>query len=834
MTNRLSVGLWTLAVLVAAVALAFIVTTDHADEMTARMGLQVGVALIFIASGLIVWTNRPETRTGAIMVLTGFAWYPSVLTQSNDPIVYGLGFCFLELGWAFFGWLILSYPDGRLEGLASKLVVWGAFGVILVMRPLWVLFSDLPDEFPNGPTNGLLVSDRPELADGIIFFAQTTGIVLIVAAITILFRRWRAATPPMRRTLSPPFLSFGVTVILLAIALALDAFGFGPAAFFQWASLAALLLVPISFAVGILRTKLARASVGRLLLELDAAPSGAELRDALARALNDPSLQVTYWLPEQGAYVDAQGNAFRSPFKLEPGRAATVVERGGRRVAVLIHDDSLLNDPDLLEGVSAAAGMSLESDRRLAELTRSEARLRGLVEALPDLMFRLDHAGNYLDVQAGDESLLTRPPNELLGRNIREILPPDVCEAISAGIARVIESHDVDEIEYSLVLDELRHFEARVAPIGTDEVVLVVRDISERKGHEIELQHLHDQLEARLDDLQRERELVQAVVESAPSYFCLVDIEGRIRRFNRALELASGCGEDSGTRNRFFWDVFVAEEDTPRVRDVILEAARTDTASDEQEDPWHAADGSRMDVAWTITPLSADGRNDEMLISGMDVTERKRHEEELRRSRTRLVEAASVERRRLERNLHDGAQQRLVSLSLSLRLAQSKLATAPEEAERLLTAASDELGHALEELRELARGIHPAILTDRGLEPALQSLVMRASVPVTLAEAPDERLPEGVEAAAYYVVAEALTNVAKYAQASAATVRVSRSNGRAVVEVADDGIGGADPMLGSGLRGLADRVEALDGQLRVDSVPGEGTTIRAEIPVESA
>ncbi len=112
----------------------------------------------------------------------------------------------------------------------------------------------------------------------------------------------------------------------------------------------------------------------------------------------------------------------------------------------------------------------------------------------------------------------------------------------------MIESHDVDEIEYSLVLDELRHFEARVAPIGNDEVVLVVRDISERKGHEIELQQLHDQLEARLDDLQRERELVQAVVESAPSYFCLVDIEGRIRRFNRALELASGCGEDSGTR----------------------------------------------------------------------------------------------------------------------------------------------------------------------------------------------------------------------------------------------------------------------------------------------
>ena len=154
MTNRLSVGLWTLAVLVAAVALAFIVTTDHANEMTARMGLQVGVALIFIASGLIVWTNRPETRTGAIMVLTGFAWYPSVLTQSNDPIVYGLGFCFLELGWAFFGWLILSYPDGRLEGLASKLVVWGAFGVILITRPALGALLRPPGRVPTGRRTG--------------------------------------------------------------------------------------------------------------------------------------------------------------------------------------------------------------------------------------------------------------------------------------------------------------------------------------------------------------------------------------------------------------------------------------------------------------------------------------------------------------------------------------------------------------------------------------------------------------------------------------------------------------------------------------------------------
>jgi PAS domain S-box-containing protein len=831
-TGRLAVGIWTLAILVAAAALGLIFTTSHADEMTARMGLQVAVALAFVGSGLVAWTGRPETRTGAIMVATGFAWYPSILTQSNEPVLYGLGFCFLELGWAFFGWLILSYPSGRLEGRAPKALVAAAFLLVLVARPAWAVVEDTSTLNPDAPANGILVSDRPGLADGLLLFAQLGGVVLIAATLVILVHRWRVATPPLRRTLSPPYVSFGVTVILLALALGLDAAGFASARYFTWAALSALLLVPISFAVGLLRIRLARASVGRLLVELDAAPTGVELRDALARALNDPSLEVSYWLPGQDVFVDAEGDPVSLPVDAAGGRAATIVERGGGPVAALVHDASLLDDADLLESVGAAAGLSLESDRRLAELTRSEARLRGLVEALPDLMFRLDHEGNYLDVQASDSSLLAAPETDLIGRNIRDVLPDGVCTEILAGIDRVITTRKVDEIEYSLALgDEERHFEARIGPIGQEEVVLVVRDISDRKRHELEVQELHGQLRARLDDLQRERELVRAVVESAPSYFCLVDREGRIQRFNRALERSSGCHDDEDTRGLHFWEVFVGEDAADRVREVILETGSTDVPPAEQEDAWRASGGGRMDVAWTVTPLSEGGRSDELLVSGMDVTERKRHEEELRRSRVRLVEAAGVERRRLERNLHDGAQQRLVSISLSLRLAQAKVRTAPADAETLLAGAGVELGKALEELRELARGIHPAILTDRGLEPALRALVARSPVPATLAEAPDERLPEAAEAAAYYVVAEALTNVAKYANATAATVRVSRGNGRAVVEIADDGVGGADPTVGSGLRGLADRVEALDGELLVESAPGEGTIVRAEIPI---
>jgi signal transduction histidine kinase len=205
------------------------------------------------------------------------------------------------------------------------------------------------------------------------------------------------------------------------------------------------------------------------------------------------------------------------------------------------------------------------------------------------------------------------------------------------------------------------------------------------------------------------------------------------------------------------------------------------------------------------------------------------HVDDLRESRARIVQAGDAERRRLERNLHDGAQQRLVSMALQLRLLESKLRTDPTEAAPLVDEVQEQLTEALEELRELARGIHPAILSDRGLGPALEVVANRSSVPVKLS-APDERLPPPVEAAIYYVVSEALTNVAKYAQATNVTVEVARTNGRAVLAVADDGVGGADPERGSGLRGLADRIAALDGRLHVDSSPSGGTRIYADIP----
>ena len=204
--------------------------------------------------------------------------------------------------------------------------------------------------------------------------------------------------------------------------------------------------------------------------------------------------------------------------------------------------------------------------------------------------------------------------------------------------------------------------------------------------------------------------------------------------------------------------------------------------------------------------------------------------DELAASRARLVEAADEARRRIERDLHDGAQQRLVAAALDLTLLAQRLDRDPEGARTILARAREQLDHGLGDLRDLARGIHPAVLTDRGLEAALQALVRRAPVPVDLRAEIPQRLDTGIEAAAYFLVSEALTNVVKHARARTVGVDVAYAGGTLVVTIADDGVGGADAGRGSGLRGLLDRVDAVGGRLEVRSVPGHGTRLCARLP----
>jgi PAS domain S-box-containing protein len=285
--------------------------------------------------------------------------------------------------------------------------------------------------------------------------------------------------------------------------------------------------------------------------------------------------------------------------------------------------------------------------------------------------------------------------------------------------------------------------------------------------------------------------------------------------------------------------------------DMVLEAITL--ASADSDEPFQLEyrilrhDGT---VRWVLDRGQlVRGPGDRLWLDGalFDITERRvaeeallRHEveaartAELRASRARILEAADNARRKIERDLHDGAQQRLVSLVLDVQVARRRLAQDPSQVEVFLERLGRELQEASAELRELARGIHPAVLTERGLGPAVSALATRSTVPVDVADEIDVRLPAAVEATAYFTVAEALTNVAKYAEATHASVRMACEDGELVVEVRDDGVGGARTGDGSGLSGLSDRVGALDGALSVESPRGEGTVVRAVLPLVGA
>jgi PAS domain S-box-containing protein len=334
------------------------------------------------------------------------------------------------------------------------------------------------------------------------------------------------------------------------------------------------------------------------------------------------------------------------------------------------------------------------------------------------------------------------------------------------------------------------------------------------------------ELLARITELERERELLNAIANYSPGMLCLINHDGRVRpgATNKAFERTLGY-EPGQTDGCVFWERYVPPEDSRTVQRAV-EHVVAGAEMEPRDGRWLTRSGEIVHVMWLCTALPMIESGPLWLISGADITERKRHEEEVLQSRARIVAAADEARKRLERDLHDGAQHRLIALLMLLRIARLK----DHDVGETLDSAIDELGAAVVELRELARGIHPEVLTRRGLAAAVRGVATRVPLPVEL-DLPDERYGEPVEAAAYYVVSEALGNVVKYAQATSANVRIQARKGRLVVEVEDDGIGGADASRGTGCRGLADRVEALEGTFTIESPPGKGTRIRAEIPL---
>jgi len=554
---------------------AVVATSNHMGSIGGAV-LEAVIGLAFIGCGLLAWSRRPDNNTGRLLVATGVAWDAETLQAANGAFLYTVGNLLAAVVLAVFVHLLLAYPSGKLRSRFERRLV--AFGYVLAVLANTVgLFLDPHPRCDECPTNLLLVTASPRAAGIVSALTDIVALGLLGAAAVLMVRHWRAASTAARRGLGSILAVGGGTVLLLAVSFAVDPLSHRLQN--GVASVAGLLFatVPFLFIAVLLRSRLARGGIAEFLVDTGESSSVGAAEARLRRVLGDPSLQLGVWFLERRTFVGADGEPFSSD-DVVPNRVSVGLEDElGRPLALLEHDEALLDERELLDGALAGARLALQRDRLQWEL---KMQLR-----------------------------------------------------------------------------------------------------------------------------------------------------------------------------------------------------------------------------------------------------------ELKRSRVRLVEAADTERRRLERNLHDGAQQRLVSLSLSLRLAQTKLRSDPDATETLLAGASEELSLALQELRELARGLHPAILADRGLAAALESLSERSTVPVELSISCAERFSEPVEVAAFYVVSEALANVAKYAGATDARVTVTKTNTTLELEVADNGVGGADPLDGSGLRGLVDRVDALDGRLEIVSPPGGGTRVRAELPL---
>jgi PAS domain S-box-containing protein len=513
-------------------------------------------------------------------------------------------------------------------------------------------------------------------------------------------------------------------------------------------------------------------------------------------------------------------------------------------------------------------GLAVERDRAEQALRDSSARKSAMLDAAFDAVITMDADGRVVEVNRATERIFGYRAAEMVGRDLAElIIPPELREPHRAGLRRYLATGEGAILNHPLDLPGQRAdgsvFPVEVAitrpDLGEGPTLFTgyLRDVTDRRRADAELRELAAEQAA----LRRVATIVASEREQHRVFSAVTEEVGRllgahsanmVRYESAAWATVVGGWSAGGIPAVEVGGRVPLDGDTAAVR--VLRSGRAARVDSYDELSGELAErlrglGFRCAVAAPITlagrlwgavlvssvepdafPAGAEERISSFAELAAHAIANAEARAQLAASRARIVEAGDAERRRLERNLHDGAQQRLVALALTVRLAERRVATDPEGARTLLAGAGTELEQALAELRELARGLHPAVLTDRGLGPAIGALAARAPVPVEVASAVEGRLPPAVEAAAYYVVSEALANVAKYAGACSVRVDVARHDGQLDVTVADDGVGGADGARGSGLRGLADRVEALGGELEVSSPVGAGTTLRARLP----
>ena len=448
--------------------------SDHLDEPAVDAVLALLVGWSFIGTGLFAWWRRPENRTGLLMCAIGFAWFATSLSASDNDLLFTIGIALDGIFPAMLGHLLIAFPSGRLETRAERLVVLGIYGVATVLQVPGLLFEESGD-----PSNLMMVDSNQSLSDLLDGLQYLAAVLITIVGFVVIYRR-RAALPAARRpVLGPVLWTGGATLLAFVVAQGFDAVG-SPEPWLERLALLLFATVPFGFLAGLLRTRLAHgAAVAELISRLGEAPGEEELRAALAEGLGDPGVQLAYWLPETKRFVDAAGRPFRLP---EQGW--TAVELEGRRVAAIVHDPALDEEPDLTRTAGAAAALALENQRlsaelraRIEDLRASRARLveagdaerrrlerdlhdgaqsrlvalalklqraRRRADELPELATMLDESSSELQASLEELRELARGihPAELTDRGLRPAL-----ETLASRAPVPVEvSADVDEV----------------------------------------------------------------------------------------------------------------------------------------------------------------------------------------------------------------------------------------------------------------------------------------------------------------------------------------------------------------------------------------------------
>ena len=381
MRRDLSVALLALAA-GAGAALLVVGSDRERPPVAASALLALVVGWAYIGSGLIARRQRPENRLGTVMVFVGFAWFATFLADADSSLVFTVGKALESVYLLGFVYLVLSFPTGRLGSRLDRWLIVAAVVLVTVVELVWLLFADSRSQICSDcPPNAFEITRNDTVANGILQGQRSVGVLLSLFTVALLVRRWRRATAPERQAGAPVLWAGSAMFAALAFSVANDILGhplgLGPA----WTRELVFASIPVAVLAVLLQRRLARAAVAGLVVELGGSTTSLDLREALGRALGDPSLELAYWVPANARYFDAGGSPVQLP-EAASGRTATVVEREGEPIAALIHDAALAENHELVQSVCAAAALTLENARlqaelraRLAELQASRARL---------------------------------------------------------------------------------------------------------------------------------------------------------------------------------------------------------------------------------------------------------------------------------------------------------------------------------------------------------------------------------------------------------------------------------------------------------------------------